>query len=572
LSIATAGVSNAMLANSSLTISPGADLTGGGSVALGGSTTLSLDTTKVPLLAAANTFSTNQTVNGSVTASSFSGNGSALTNITAGNSSELGGLGSSAYAQLAAANTFSNSQTVNGMLTATSSSTSTSAIYGSSSGQSAIYGNSTAADYSGVFGFGLGYGVSGVTDSTSGVGVGGFSEAATGTTSGVYGQAASPSGYGVYGLSDYIGVAGYANSGAGVYGLADTSSGYSVQGPAGVWGDNGDGSDGGAGVLGTASNDIGGFFANGSTAHPTLFSSNVADAAGGEAFEAYIESIGAQAVIGDPGCNTGFIALQLGQFGMSGCSNYTMAGGNNGHTYINAVTGAAVHLRIDSVDQLTVTSGNVDVLGTLSKGGGSFKIDHPLDPANKYLYHSFVESPDMKNMYDGNVTTDDAGLATVTLPNWFETLNRDFRYQLTVIGQFAQAIVASEISGNQFSIRTDKPDVKVSWQVTGTRQDAFANAHRIQVEAEKAPADRGHYLYPELVGAPETARIGYMAPAPGSGQIVHQRPAIQKRGSASPSQQRTPPGIPVPPKPVAPKIAQLPNPRAPASKLEVNQK
>jgi len=121
LSIATAGVSNAMLANSSLTISPGADLTGGGAVALGGSTTLSLDTTKVPLLAAANTFSTNQSVNGTLTASSFSGNGAALTNVTSANSSELGGLASGAYAQLAAANTFSNNQTVNGTLTATSS-------------------------------------------------------------------------------------------------------------------------------------------------------------------------------------------------------------------------------------------------------------------------------------------------------------------------------------------------------------------------------------------------------------------------------------------------------------------
>ncbi|MGB6676336.1 MAG: hypothetical protein WBE44_06580, partial [Terriglobales bacterium] len=91
-------------------------------------------------------------------------------------------------------------------------------------------------------------------------------------------------------------------------------------------------------------------------------------------------------------------------------------------------------------------NGNVDVDGNLSKAGGSFKIDHPLDPANKYLYHSFVESPDMMNIYNGNVITDAQGDAVVPLPDWFETLNRDFRYQLTVIGQFAQAIVASEIA------------------------------------------------------------------------------------------------------------------------------
>ena len=67
LSIATAGVSNAMLANPSLTVSAGTDLTGGGSVALGGTTTLNLDTTKVPQLKTANTFTGNQTVNGNLT-------------------------------------------------------------------------------------------------------------------------------------------------------------------------------------------------------------------------------------------------------------------------------------------------------------------------------------------------------------------------------------------------------------------------------------------------------------------------------------------------------------------------
>jgi hypothetical protein len=144
--------------------------------------------------------------------------------------------------------------------------------------------------------------------------------------------------------------------------------------------------------------------------------------------------------------------------------------------------------------------GDVDVVGNISKGGGSFKIDHPLDPANKYLYHSFVESPDMKNVYDGNVVTDGTGRATVNLPDWFEALNSDFRYQLTVIGQFAHAIVGTEINNNMFTIRTDKPNVKVSWQVTGIRQDAWAKAHRIPVEVEKAPADQGHYLHPELFG------------------------------------------------------------------------
>src|SRR5205085_9417133 len=78
-----------------------------------------------------------------------------------------------------------------------------------------------------------------------------------------------------------------------------------------------------------------------------------------------------------------------------------------------------------------VITGSLHVTGNLSKGSGSFQIDDPLDPANKYLYHSFVESPDMMDIYNGNVTTDANGEATVTMPAWFQTLNRDFRYQLT---------------------------------------------------------------------------------------------------------------------------------------------
>jgi len=145
-------------------------------------------------------------------------------------------------------------------------------------------------------------------------------------------------------------------------------------------------------------------------------------------------------------------------------------------------------------------SGNVNVTGSISKGSGTFKIDHPLDPANKYLYHSFVESPDMMNIYNGNATTDANGTAIVKLPAYFNALNKDFRYQLTVIGTFAQAIVSEEIKGNAFVIKTDKPNVKVSWQVTGVRQDSYANAHRVVPEVEKEPEFKGKYLYPVEMG------------------------------------------------------------------------
>lgn len=147
-------------------------------------------------------------------------------------------------------------------------------------------------------------------------------------------------------------------------------------------------------------------------------------------------------------------------------------------------------------------SGNVHVQGTLSKLAGSFQIDHPLDPANKYLSHSFVESPDMKNIYDGIVILDVNGEATVQLPDWFGALNKDFRYQLTCVGGYAPVYISEGVHDNKFSIAGGTPNLSVSWQVTGIRQDAYANAHRIPVEEMKSDLERGYYLAPEALGFP----------------------------------------------------------------------
>jgi hypothetical protein len=152
-------------------------------------------------------------------------------------------------------------------------------------------------------------------------------------------------------------------------------------------------------------------------------------------------------------------------------------------------------------------TGNVSISGSISKGGGSFKIDHPLDPANKYLYHSFVESPDMKNIYDGVATLDASGEAIIRMPEWFGALNRDFRYQLTCIGSFAPVFVAEELAKNQFKIGGGRAGMRVSWQVTGIRQDAWANANRIPVEEAKNNHERGYFLHPELYGAPAERQI-----------------------------------------------------------------
>lgn len=151
--------------------------------------------------------------------------------------------------------------------------------------------------------------------------------------------------------------------------------------------------------------------------------------------------------------------------------------------------------------------GTVQVNGTLIKTGGSFKIDHPLDPANQYLYHSFVESPDMLNIYNGVVTLDAKGEASVELPKWFEALNKDFRYQLTCLGSYAPVYIAQKVQNNQFKIAGGLPQQEISWQVTGIRQDAWAKAHPIPVEETKTGEEKGKYIYPELFGQPPTKAV-----------------------------------------------------------------
>ncbi|TVQ13679.1 MAG: hypothetical protein EA361_09190 [Bacteroidetes bacterium] len=175
--------------------------------------------------------------------------------------------------------------------------------------------------------------------------------------------------------------------------------------------------------------------------------------------------------------------------------------------------------------------GTVVVAGTLSKSGGSFEIDHPLDPENKFLRHSFVESPDMLNIYNGNVITDEEGFATIGLPEYFHALNRDFRYQLTVIGEFAQAIIASKIENGAFVIRTDKPQIEVSWQVTGIRIDPWAEENRIVVEEYKPEKIRGFYVHPELYGKPANRSLTWGMNPENMMELEEHRQSIRQKNA-----------------------------------------
>lgn len=239
----------------------------------------------------------------------------------------------------------------------------------------------------------------------------------------------------------------------------------------------------------------------------------------GDGIGVYGSSIQGTGVRADSSSGTGVFGASTESFGVHGLSSGSGSSGDGVRGTANGPNGNGVHgisnngpgaygvYGESTSGYAGYFSGNLRVTGTLSKSSGSFIIDHPLDPANKYLSHSFVESPDMKNVYDGIAVLDAEGRAGVELPDWFQALNRDFRYQLTCIGAFAPVYVAEEIHDNRFEIAGGAPGQKVSWQVTGIRQDAYANAHRIVVEENKPAAEVGHYLHPVELGMPESSSM-----------------------------------------------------------------
>jgi hypothetical protein len=318
---------------------------------------------------------------------------------------------------------------------------------------------------------------------------------ATGTNGARGVTGSSDTGYGVTGVStSSVGLRGASTSGSGVYGTSVSTTGTQ----AGVYGQDSSGSANGMGTYGTSVNGYGvhgkstngiGVYGTSSSDHGVYGDTTGTGAAGvfGQDDSSTIYSFG---VYANSTNGTGLYAN-----GSTGVYAYST---NGTGLYANGGTGTAA-----------LFDGTVNVTGTLSKGGGSFLIDHPLDPANKSLYHSFVESPDMKNIYDGVVTLDANGEAVVPLPDWFGTLNRDFCYQLTCLGGYAPVYIASEIAHKQFTIAEGQANMKVSWQVTGIRQDAWANKHRIPVEEMKTGTDKGKYHHPELFGAPKEQGISY---------------------------------------------------------------
>jgi hypothetical protein len=177
-------------------------------------------------------------------------------------------------------------------------------------------------------------------------------------------------------------------------------------------------------------------------------------------------------------------------------------------------------------------NGNLGASGTKS-----FAIDHPMDPENKILKHYSIESNEVLNMYRGVIVLDDEGNATVTLPDYFTTININYSYTLTPIGMKAPDLfIKAEIDDNgQFKIGGGNPNQKISWVVYADRNDPYMQKHRNdQVDVIEKDADqKGKYITPELYDQPASKGIFYSQPTLHEAKSVKRNTIENKTTSVS---------------------------------------
>ena len=190
--------------------------------------------------------------------------------------------------------------------------------------------------------------------------------------------------------------------------------------------------------------------------------------------------------------------------------------------------GGGERMRIDNTTGKVWVNGDFTVVGVKA-----FTMDHPLDPENKMLMHAAAESNEVINFYSGNITTNADGKAVVSLPDYFEAINKDFRYQLTVIGAFAQAIISREVENNTFEIATSMPNVKVSWEVKGVRNDAHMRNNPFVAELEKSASQKGKYIDPAAYNLSQNRSMSYDAGSTGTSSLDYVAPVDKAANPAN---------------------------------------
>ncbi|MEQ1822733.1 MAG: hypothetical protein ABL949_09495 [Fimbriimonadaceae bacterium] len=436
--------------------------------------------------------------------------------------------------------------------------------------------STTGVTYGGLFTnfSSSGRGVSGIAQSTSGTTYGGFfsslstqgrglygqATSASGTTYGVYGKAVSPAGYGVYSEGNMSASGIISGNGSGLTGvnaaqlgglsssaflqsvptpllLSASSLNHIIRAQNATTVNNATGLHGvissttpgaiSAAVRGqnngTGANGIGVYGSHNGSGWGGYFTS-----ATGRGVYA---QVGGTSGIGVYGNSVGTAGATLGVYGTTvssegyGVYGYNSATSGYGHGgFFRSDSGVGIALGAiggNGSGSYGLFASTVNDAGTAvfaqgrfsASGTKSFRIDHPTNPENEYLLHYCAEGPDALNIYTGNAVTDANGYATINLPDYFEEINRDPRYGLTIVGgggeNFVQVRVVRKIRNNQFTIRTSEPKVEVSWEVKGVRNDRWVRKHGAPVEVAKEGPEKGTYQHPELYGQPKERRLHY---------------------------------------------------------------
>ena len=410
-----------------------------------------------------------------------------------------------------------------------------------------------------------GHGVEGTSNGTTGAGVfgsvgagalglqnaGGWFENLTGNGSAL--RAESSSTYGIF-----VNSQGAASGSYGVHSTIDCSGGRAISGVSlagtgpGVAGHFTVSSNTGIGVLGSATNTtgpaIGGQFISASSAGTAVYGlatattgpaiggkfetsgssgravSGTSNATAGVSYGGYFEcaSSTGRAVYGNATDTTGI--NYGGLFVTNSPLGVAVQGTTSGSTARAVYGTASAGLPTDTpygvygVTSVVTLGSAVHAQGDLTATGVKpFRIDHPQDPLNKYLFHYASESPFPQNFYNGNVTTDSKGYAWVELPDYFEDINTNIKYQLTIVDEgdseeFVMAKVVTKVKNNRFRIRTNIPNVEVSWMVFADRNDARVQFKRPTDVRDKAGRERGKYQHPEYYGAPASMGVDYVDP------------------------------------------------------------
>lgn len=341
--------------------------------------------------------------------------------------------------------------------------------------------------------------------STSGVGVFGSASAASGLTMGGRFESSSPTGVGLFAWAK-------ATTGANAAGhfQSDSSAGVGVRGYASA-------------ATGTT---FGGRFTTNSTSG--LGVAGYASATSGSPAAVYGEcqAPSGSAVRGFNLAQNSSGFLGNGIYGAMGVSNASAGMGVRGES---RTTNSGVGVYGYTTNSLS--GYGVYSLGRFGASGTkSFQIDHPMDPANKYLNHYCTESPEVLNAYRGTVTLDASGGAWVHLPPYFARINKEPSYTLTAVGAAmpllhiateidertlaagAAAAPTDDVPACSFRIEGGVPGARVSWRIEAVRNDRWVQTYGAPVETEKQGREKGAYQYPELYGQPKETGLSAEMP------------------------------------------------------------